>query len=52
MTLSTLPTSSSEPALAHMHWFATYYGDDQWRTSMEIEASPHAEVRNPRNPLK
>jgi len=48
-TLSTVPTSSSEPALAAMHWSATCNGDDLWGMSMEIEASPHAEVRNPRS---
>lgn len=47
--ISATPISSSDPALAAMHWSATCNGDDMWGTSMEIEASPHAEVRNPRH---
>ena len=49
--LSTTPTSSSDPALAAMHWSATCNRDDMWGMSMEIETSPHAEVGNPRNPF-
>lgn len=48
---STLPeelSSGSESGLEPMHWSATCNPDDQWGTSMEIEVSPHAEVRNPR----
>lgn len=52
LVTSTTPTSSSDPALTAMHWSATCNEDDQWGTSMEIEASPHAEVRNPRRPFK
>ncbi len=47
--VSTAPISSSDPALAQMHWSASCNGDDQWGTSMEIEISPHAELRNPRS---
>jgi hypothetical protein len=45
-------TSGSVPSLEPMHWSATCNPDDQWRTSMEIELSPYAEVRNPRTPSK
>lgn len=50
-TVSNVVACSSEH-LEPMHWSATCNGDDQWRTSMEIELSPHAEVRNPRTPSK
>ena len=51
-TFSNLATPSPEPALEPRHWSATCNPDDLWGTSMEIELSPHAEVRNPRAPSR
>jgi hypothetical protein len=51
-TVSKVVTSNAEPALEPMHWSATCDMDDAWGTSMEIELSPHADVRNPLNPSK
>jgi hypothetical protein len=47
-TLSNVAASSPERALEPMHWSATCNPDDQWGMSMEIELSPHAELRHPR----
>jgi hypothetical protein len=51
-TFPNVATSSSEAALEPMHWSATCNPDDQWGTSMEIELSPHAELRHPRTPSR
>lgn len=50
--LSSAPGSASDPALMPMHWSATCNMDDLWGMTMEIELSPHAEVRNPRTPIQ
>jgi hypothetical protein len=49
-TLSNVVNSTSRPESEPMHWSATCNPDDQLGISMEIELSPHAEVRHPRQP--